>query len=175
MFRPRNISGGIFLIGLALAIIIGHNLFLPIFFVTLAFTSLFASGELDNPQARFGSLSGFVWLLTLALCFLTGQWALILLGIGATIILRAYQNPINDRMRSWTNNPPPPTYQAPPPTAYYQPPSPQAPERSYNEGYPPAEPVRPAEQPPVASDPYAAEQYDRPQTNYPVQPPPIQQ
>ncbi|GCE21649.1 hypothetical protein [Dictyobacter kobayashii] len=189
MYHPRNISGGFVLIGLALAIIIGHGLFLPIFFTGLAFAALFGAWGMSYRGARYGGINGFVWFMTLALCFLTGMWTLILLGIGLSIVLGAFRNPINNQLNSWNLGPrsyqpqapyqnyqqPNPPYQQPNPT-YQQPPqTPQ--ERPYNEGYTP--PVRPAEQPPIerppveTDDPYGAQQqYNQPQSQYPQQLPP---
>src|SRR5207247_10102223 len=69
--RPRTmlsgISGGIFLIGLAIASFVGP--FLPMLFITLAFTSLIGSASSLRPTGLSGGLQGFVWLVELALCF----------------------------------------------------------------------------------------------------------
>ena len=56
MYYRRNtfssISGGIVLIGLALAFLLGRgSFFLPIFFVALAFSALLGSLSSGNPRA----------------------------------------------------------------------------------------------------------------------------
>jgi hypothetical protein len=82
--RPRTmlggISGGIFLIGLAIAFFVGP--FLPILFITLAFTSLIGSVSSLRPNGLYGGLQGFVWLMGLALCFVVGFWPWILVVFG---------------------------------------------------------------------------------------------
>src|SRR5215471_5876117 len=98
MYRQRNslggLTGGIFLIGLALAFFIGSgHFFLPILFVTLAFCSLFGSITTFNPRGLYGGLYGFLWLLILALFFLTGSWLWFLVGAGISAILGALARP----------------------------------------------------------------------------------
>src|SRR6266704_502260 len=115
MYRQRNslggLTGGIFLIGLALAFFIGGgHFFLSILFATLAFCSLFGSLATLNPRGFYGGLQGFVWLLGLGIL-----WA-----------------------ASLANQQPQPAYQ-PPPTyePYQQGYQPQAPAQSpetYQEG-----------------------------------------
>src|SRR2546421_6691909 len=74
--RPRTmlsgISGGIFLIGLAIAFFVGP--FLPIMFITLAFTSLIGSATSLRPTGLYAGIQFFVWLMGLALCFVVGFW-----------------------------------------------------------------------------------------------------
>src|SRR3989440_9521790 len=83
-----SISGGIVLIGLALAVLLGRgDFFLPIFFVALAFAALFGSLSSGNPRAVYGGLQGFFWLLGLAFCFLVGFWPWILVVAGISVIL----------------------------------------------------------------------------------------
>src|ERR1051326_4877976 len=148
--RPRrgylgSMSGGIFLIFLALAFLTGH--FLPLLFVGLAFSALFGSFSSMNPRGAYGGIQGFVWMLGLALCFTVGFWPWILVVVGASIILGTLAAPImaalggiaffgaaNMMQR-------PPTYQpSPPPNQPYQPP--QQPYEPYQQGYqpPPAPP-----------------------------------
>src|SRR6266699_3028227 len=94
MYRQRNslggLTGGIFLIGLALAFFIGGgHFFLSILFATLAFCSLFGSLATLNPRGFYGGLQGFVWLLGLGILFLPGvgfwPWILVLCGISAIL------------------------------------------------------------------------------------------
>lgn len=81
-----GLSGGVFFFGLAIAIVSGH--FLPIFFATLAFTSLVGSLASLNGQGIYGGFQGFVFLMGLAILALTGWWwpgILILLGIASIL------------------------------------------------------------------------------------------
>ena len=81
-----GLSGGVFFFGLAIAIVSGH--FLPVFFVTLAFTSLVGSLASLNAQGIYGGFQGFVFLMGLAILVLTGWWwpgILILLGIASIL------------------------------------------------------------------------------------------
>src|SRR6202165_5919892 len=65
-----SISGGIVLIGLALAFLLGRGEFsLPLFFVALPFSLLLGSLSSGNPRAVYGGIQGFIWLLGLAFCF----------------------------------------------------------------------------------------------------------
>ena len=65
-----GLSGGVFFFGLAIAIVSGH--FLPVFFATLAFTSLVGSLASLNAQGIYGGFQGFVFLMGLAILALTG-------------------------------------------------------------------------------------------------------
>src|SRR5437588_413748 len=98
MYRQRNplraVSGGIFLICLALAFFAGGHFFLPILFVGLAFAALFGSITSFRPNAIYGGLHGFVWMLGLAFCFLVGFWPWILVVCGISVILGALRVPI---------------------------------------------------------------------------------
>ena len=81
-----GLSGGVFFFGLAIAIVSGH--FLPVFFATLAFTSLVGSLASLNAQGIYGGFQGFVFLMGLAILALTGWWwpgILILLGIASIL------------------------------------------------------------------------------------------
>src|SRR6266567_2222454 len=185
--RPRrgflgSMSGGIFLIFLALAFIV-HGYFLPLLFVGLAFSSLFGSFSSMNPKGAYGGIQGFVWMLGLAFCFVVGFWPWILLVVGASIILGAFAVPIMAALAGLAflgaanmMQSPPPTYQPPySPTQPYQPP-PQSYE-SYPQGYqPPPAPPRPQEsyQEGGQQHPYPPQQYDQPQTQYPQEMPPQQ-
>jgi hypothetical protein len=175
-----SMSGGIFLIFLALAFIV-HGYFLPLLFVGLAFSSLFGSLSSRNPKGAYGGIQGVVWMLGLALCFAVGFWPWIMLVVAASIILGAFAAPIMAALAGLAffgianMTQAPPTYQQP----YYpsnQPP-PQ-PYESYQQGYqPPPAPPRPQEsyQEGGQQHPYPSpQQYDQPQTQYPQQMPPQQ-
>jgi hypothetical protein len=181
MYRQRNslggLTGGIFLIGLAIAIFFsGGHFFLPIFFATLALGSLIGSLATLNPRAFYGGLQGFVWLLGLGILFLPGvgfwPWILVLCGISA--ILGVLIRPIIAGIlgtgilgaASMANQQPQPTYQPSQPT--YEP---------YQQGYQPPPPAQAPEtyQEGGQQHPYQQPQYDQPQVQYPQQFPPLQQ
>lgn len=176
-----GISGGIFLIGLAIAFFSGH--FLPVLFITLAFTSLLGSASSLRPNGIYGGLYSFVWLLGLAFCFAFGFWPWILVIVGLSAILGAMRGPIMAAIlgvgflgaNTMTNQPPsyqpyqpPPPYQEQPGYQQYQQgyQAPVQPQETYQEGgqphqYPPQQPVQP--------------QYEQPQAQYPQQQMPPQQ
>ncbi len=180
----RGAAGGIFLIGLALAIFLssrfGGHLFLPILFAGLAFCSLIGSLSTFNPRGIYGGLCSFVWLLGIGILFLPGVgfWPWILVLCGITVILGALFRPIMAAMlgigvlgaATLANQRQ--TYQ---PT--YQPPDQpdQPPYQPYQQGYqtPP--------QPPTVSQqggqqqPYPQQQEEQPQAQYPQELPPQQQ
>lgn len=94
----RGLATGLFLIALVIAIAF-HNAFggigfLPIFFVGLAFLSLFGSISTLNRHGIYGGLNGFVWMLGLALCFWIGFWPWILLPVAVTMILGSLYRPM---------------------------------------------------------------------------------
>lgn len=90
-----GLAGGIVLIGLALAFLIGRgDFFLPIFFVALAFSVLIGSLSSYNRWGIYGGLQGFAWMLGLAFCFLFGFWPWILFVAGISIILGVLIQPI---------------------------------------------------------------------------------
>jgi len=166
----RAATGGIFLIGLAIAIALsnqfgGHG-FIAIFFITLACTSFIGSLNFSRRGVYSGSY-GFVWLLAIAIFFITNNPLWFLVACGLSIILGSLWRPM---MKGAFNNRQPyyqPTYQQPP---TYQ---------SYEQGYQP-----PAQQPPAAYEeggqqhPLAQAQepqYDQPQVQYPQEMPPPQQ
>ena len=69
-----SLSGGVFLIGLAIAILSGH--FLLIFLITLGLTSVIGAMSSGNPQATLGGLSGAIFLIGLALAISTPHFLL---------------------------------------------------------------------------------------------------
>jgi hypothetical protein len=60
-----GLSGGVFFFGLAIASVSGH--FLPVFFATLALTSLLGSLASLSARGMYGGLQGFVFLMGLAI------------------------------------------------------------------------------------------------------------
>ncbi len=179
-------AGGIFLIFLALAILL-HGLFLPLLFAGLAFAALLGPLSSGRPDAAYGGLQGFIWMLGLALCFLLGFWPWIMLTIGASIVLGAMARPVMGGMGNWgmMGQPQQPYYQPPPnqpqqpEQPYYQPSSDQPsyqeqPYQPYQQGYQPP-PQQPQETYQEGGKQYEyPPQYDQPQAQYPQEMPPQQ-
>ncbi|MEO8971330.1 MAG: hypothetical protein ABI406_06995 [Ktedonobacteraceae bacterium] len=169
----RAATGGIFLIGMAIAFAIssqfGGHWFLPILFITLACTSLIGSLNFNRRGVYSGSY-GFVWLAVLALFFITGSWIWFLVGAGLSAILGSLWRPMIGGAYGRQGDQQPyyqPTYQQPPTNQPYeqgyQPPA-QQPPAAYQEGnqqYPYPQPQEP--------------QYEQPQVQYPQEMPPPQQ
>ncbi len=114
----RGIATGIFFIFLAFAFYFSStfasNLFLPILFVGLAFCVLIGAASSGNPRGIYGALYPFVWLLGLALCFLTSFWPWILIPVGVCMIIGALYSPITTGLSNagfMANQPPPQAYQ----------------------------------------------------------------
>jgi hypothetical protein len=175
MYRRRNrnplrgLTGGIVLIGIALAFAFGGGtFFLPIFFIALAFSILVGSFSTYNPRGLYGGFYGFLWMLILALFFITHSWIWFLVGAGISAILGAFAGPIMAALlgagifAATRNNPP---YQQPY-QPYQQPNQPyQQPYQPYQQGYQPP--------PPQPTETYqeGGQQYQYP----PQQQPPYQQ
>ena len=187
MYQGRNVlrslTGGIVLIGLALAFLIGRGgFFLPIFFVFLAFSTLIGSISSGNPRGVYGGIQGFVWLLGLALMFIIGFWPWVLIVAGISAILGALAQPILAGLlglgifAATRNNQQ--HYQYP---QYQQPQQPQQqPYQPYQQGYQPEQSTpgmyREGDQQfPYPQEGQPKQEYDRTQTQYPQQMPPQQQ
>ena len=174
-----GIAGGIVLIGLALAFLIGGGFNLPIFFVALAFASLIGSMSSRNPQGIYGGIQGFFWLLALAVFFITNSWIVFLLAAGISAILGTMARPIMAGLGSMaffgmTQQAPPQQYYQPAQQPYQAPPQPY---QSYQEGYQPPVPQPETYQEGGQPYPYPsqpAQQYEQPQAQYPPQMPPPQ-
>ena len=178
--RVRNsvtggISGGIVLLGLALAFAFG-GFNLTVFFIALALAALVSSLGSLNPHRIYGSLQGFFWLLILALFFATDNWIWFLVGAGLSAIMGALFKPIIAGLLSlgifgaatMANQPQQqPYYQ--PQQPYYQPP--QAPQAPYQQGYQPQQTETYQE---GGRQHQYAEQFEQPQAQYPQQMPPQQ-
>jgi hypothetical protein len=176
-----GIAGGIVLIGLALAFLVGGGFNLPIFFVALAFASLVGSMSSRSPQGIYGGIQGFFWLMALAVFFITGSWIVFLIAAAISAILGALAQLIMARLGSMAffgmKQPQQPQYyQSPQQTQqYYQPP--QQPYQPYQEGYQPPAPQPETYQEGEQHYPYPsqpAQQYEEPQAQYPQQMPPQQ-
>jgi hypothetical protein len=148
MYRRQNplrgLAGGIFILFLLLAFLIGRGAFLPLFFVGLAACALIASLSTFHPRGIYSGLVGATWLLGLALCFAVGFWPWILLPVAVSMILGALIRPITGVLTGPAFLPPNQPQQQP-----YQPPyQQQAPAGTYQEGsspqpYPPEQPPEP--------------------------------
>lgn len=185
MYRQRRpffggLGGGFFLLCLALAFLVHGSFFLPLLFVGLAFAALFGSLSSGKPQATYGGIMGFIWMLGLAALFAFNLWwpgILILLAISAIV-----GTTFRPMMRSMpTGAPQQPYYQPSQPSQqpYYQPPQPseQPSYQPYQEGY------QPQSQPEGYQEgdkiyPYPQQQaqpsqeYEQPHAQYPQELPP---
>jgi hypothetical protein len=163
-----GISGGIFLIGLAIAFYSGY--FLPVLFITIAITSLLGSLGSLRPNAFYGGIHSFVWLMGLAFCFAFGFWPWILVVCGVSAILGALRVPIMNAilgmgifsLASLSNQQPQQTDQ-PYQQGYQGYEQPAQSQESYQEGgqqhqYPP--------QTPQEYQPPPTPQYEQPQAQY---------
>lgn len=183
MYRqPRpffgGLAGGVFLLCLALAFLVHGSFFLPLLFVGLACAALFGSLSSGKPQATYGGIMGFIWMLGLAVLFTFNLWwpgIIILLAISAIV-----GTTFRPMMRGMpTGAPQQPYYQPsqPPQQPYYQPSQP--PQQPYQEGYQPqsqpesyqeGEKVYPYPQ----QQPQPSQEYEQPQAQYPQELPPQQ-
>jgi predicted lipid-binding transport protein (Tim44 family) len=183
MYRqPRpffgGLAGGIFLICLALAFMVHGSFFLPLLFVGLAFSALFGSLSSGKPQATYGGVMGFIWMLGLAAFFAFNFWwpgILILLGISAIAgtILRPMMNAQQQPYYQPSQQPQQPYYQPSQPPQQPEQPSYQP----YQEGYQP-QPEQETYQEGDKIYPYpqqrSSQEYEQPQAQYPQELPPQQ-
>lgn len=163
-----GISGGIFLIGLAIAFYSAN--FLPILFITLAITSLLGSLGSLKPNAFYGGIHSFVWLMGLAFCFAFGFWPWILVVCGVSAILGALRVPIMNAilgmgifgLASLNNQQPQQTYQ-PYQQGYQGYEQPAQSQETYQEGW--QQHQNPPQTPPQYQPP-PTPQYEQPQAQY---------
>jgi len=169
----NGLSGGIVLLGLALAFAFG-GFNLTIFFIALAIATLVSALGSLNPRRIYGSLQGFFWLLILALFFATDNWIWFLVGAGVSAIMGALFRPIIASLMgiglvSMANQPPQQPYYQPsqaPQPLYYQPS-----QQSYEQGYRPPQSETYQE---GGKQYYAPPEYEQPQVQYPQEMPPQQ-
>jgi hypothetical protein len=163
----RGLASGIILLALILAFALqgawsGAG-FLAIFFIGLAFSSLFGAFSTMHRYGVYGGFYSFIWLLGLALCFVIGFWPWILLPIAVSMILGSLFRPIMGGLAgaSWlgATQAQQPNYQQQP----YQQPYPQQEQPGYQQGYQ-ATPAQPHE-----TYQEGGQQYEPPQTPYPQQ------
>ena len=192
MYRRRRnsfggLSGGIVLLSIALAFVFGQGgFFLPIFFMGLAFSILVGALASGNPRSMYGAFYGFLWMIILAVFFITHWWVVFLLGAAISAILGALARPLLASLlgigifgaANMANQQPQQPYYQPPQGPYQQ----QAEQQyqTYQEGYrPPSEPTsQEGEQQyqyPPQEPQYQQPQYERPQAQYPQELPPQQQ
>lgn len=184
-----GVSGFIVLIGIALAFALGFGSFnLPIFFIALAFAIFIGSLGSLNPRGVVGGTIGAMWMIILALFFITHTWIVFLIGTALSALLGSLMRPIVAALlglgifglaSSQRNQQPQQPYYQPPPQQpyqpqqpYYQPPPPsQQPYQSYQQGYQP--------QPEAYQEGGRQYQYpqspEQPQAQYPQQMPPQEQ
>lgn len=186
--RPftRGISGAIVLIGLVFAFI-GGGFNLPVFFFFLAISIVVGSLGSLNPRTIYGSFIGAMWMLILAIFFITNWWEIFLIGAALSAILGTLMRPILALLTGMglfglasmmNNQPPQQPYYQPQQPPYYQPPTQDPPSSytPYQQGYQPPpsqETYQEGEQP--HQYPQQSAQYDQPQAQYPEQMPPQQQ
>ncbi|GAC1360251.1 MAG: hypothetical protein NVS2B12_09260 [Ktedonobacteraceae bacterium] len=185
MRRARRSSTGgltaaIILIGLVFAFSF-HGFNLPIFFVALALAIFVGSIGTLNPRRIYGGIIGAMWMLILALYFITHLWVLFLVGAAISVLLGTFLRAIVAwiiasgvfGLSAQTTPPQPQQYYTP----ASAPPQPLRPEQTYQQGYQPS-PI--PQQPETYKEgdrqyyypPQSSEQYERPQTQYPQQLPP---
>jgi hypothetical protein len=174
-----GIAGGIVLIGIALAFLLGRGeFFLPVLFVFLGFSILIGSFATPNPRNVYGAFYGFLWMIILALFFITGSWVWFLIGAGISAILGALARPLLAALLGagifaamQRNQQQPPQYQ-PPSQPYQQPPQNQQNQptyQPYQQGYqPPQQPTETYQEGGQQYN-YLPSQYEQPQVQYPQQ------
>ncbi len=130
------ISGAIILISLVLSFAFdGFNL--PIFFTGLAFAMLVSALSAGNMQGLRGGVSGFIWMIALALFFITHVWLVFIVAAALTVLLNSLLQSVfltgpDARMPGMYTTPPARTeYQA----QYGAPQAPQEPYQPYEQGY----------------------------------------
>src|SRR5579885_1031255 len=141
-----GVSGGIAILGIALAFAFG-GFNLTIFFVAMAIATLVSALGTLNPHRMYGSLQGFFWLLILALFFATHNWIWFLVGAGISAIMGALFKPIiaslmGIGLASIANRPPQQSYYQPSQQSYeqgYRPPQPETYQEGGNNYRPPQE------------------------------------
>lgn len=172
----RAASGGIFLIGLAIAFALGNTFgghwFIGMFFITLACTSFLGSASFSRRGFYPGSY-GFIWLLAIALLLITGSWLWFLVAAGVSAILTTMYRPMMRSNFGFSQPRSQSSYQP-----QYQPPAQQS-YQPYEQGYqPPAPQAQPTYQEGGQQYPYPQTQqpqYEQPSAEYPHEMPPQQQ
>lgn len=178
------ITGILVLIAVGLAFLLGGGGFnLPIFFFVMAFVVIVGSLGTLRPRAIYGSLYGAMWMIMLALFFLTGSWLWFLIGAIFSIILSALMKPLLAALLGMglfavlsggSRQPQQPYQPYQQPYQPYQQPYQQY--QQYQQGYqPPQQPSSYQEggqqyQYPAQQQPH----YEQPQTQYPQEMPPQQ-
>jgi hypothetical protein len=175
--RPAlgGLSGAIIVIGIVLAIASG-GFNLPIFFIALAASIFVGSLASGSPRSVYGSLYGALWMLILALFFITHGWIWFVIGGVLCCVLGSMTRPILASMGyvGTCGSAPAANRQ---PQQYYQPEQayrpPEAPYQPYEQGYQPPQPETYQEGGQQHQYPPTA-QYEEPQAQYPQQMPPQQ-
>ncbi len=172
-----SLTSAITLIGLVLAFTI-HPFNLPIFFIAIGLATFVGALATLNPRRIYSASFGFMWMVILALFFITGTWVWFLVGAAISALLGVFLRPIIAWLLARNAfGLAAQMQQTPQPEQYYTPtPQPQPP---YQQGYqgPPvqqAEAYREGDKqyyyPPQSSQ--SSQQYETPQSQYPQQMPP---
>jgi hypothetical protein len=174
-----GLSGTVFFAGLVLALII-NPFNLPIFFIGIGASIFIGALASPNPNALYGAMFGTLWMLVLAVFFLSGAtfWQVFLIGGVLSALLGTFGRPIIASLTgsnlygayNSNNRPPGGSYQ--PQQPYYQPPQ-QPNQQSY-------QPYQQGYQPPAPGEAYQegnqqyrypsqGQEYEQPQPQYPPQ------
>lgn len=181
----RGLTATIILIGLFLSFAFGG--FNPItFFVFLAIAIFVGTLGTLNPRKIYGGLIGAMWMIIIALFFITHFWPLFLAGAAISALMGTLARPIlasllglglfslfNNQQQPPYCHPPQQPYTLPNSQQYHQPS--QQPCQPYEQGYqaspPPAGTYQEGGQQYPCPSP-SAQDYEQPQAQYPQQMPP---
>ncbi len=177
-----GLTGAIVLIGLVLAFTV-HPFNLPIFFIALAVAIFVGALSTLNPSRIYSATFGAMWMLILALFFITHFWVWFLVGAAISALLATFMRAIIAwLLASGAFGLSPQTPAPQPQQPYYTPPPNSQPQQPYQQGYqatptPPPETYREGEKqyyypPQSPQSPQPSQQYDSPQSQYPQQMPP---
>ena len=179
----NTLAGAIALLAVLLAFVFGGGSFnLPVFFFVMAFVVIVGSLGSLNPRTIYGSFIGAMWMIMLALFFVTGSWLWFLVGAIISVILSALMKPLLAALlgmgllaaiqASQRPDQPYQPYQQP-----YQPPN-QGSYQPYQQGYqPPRQPIYQEggqqyqyQYPGQSGQPKEETHYEQPEAQYPQYP-----
>jgi hypothetical protein len=182
-----GMSGGVFMIGLAIAFVTGA--WLPVLLITIGVTSLLGAASSGNANGVYGGLHCFIWLAGLGICFAFGFWPWILVVVGLSSILGAMRNAIMEAIvgvgfgMASNAKQSQQVYYQPAQNVSYTPPAHEAESeyQPYQEGYQPAPQPTGSNQEGQQLYPYPSQtqsaqspEYEEPQAQYPQELPPQQ-
>jgi hypothetical protein len=176
--NSARLTVAILLIGLFLSFAFG-GFNLIIFFIFLAIALFAGSLSTLNPRRMYNGLIGAMWMIILALFFVTHAWHLFVIGIFITTLMLAFARPI---LASLLNQVPFTLFRQQQ-RHYYQPSQallpplpPQLPYQPYDQGYRASSSTSETYQESEQLSPYfspATQDYEQPQAQYPQQMPPM--